>query len=84
MDKDGYVEPISVELGLTDGSRTEIAGPEVKAGLEVGIGEETAAGQENNPFLPPIRFGRAAPAMVPEKQPVGDRARRPRPPVPPP
>ena len=41
VDKDGRVRPIAVEYGLTDGRRTEVAGPEVKDGREVVIGEAT-------------------------------------------
>ena len=58
--KDGYVRPIRVDIGLTDGSRTEITGPDVKEGLEVVVGEATTAGDEKNPFLPQIRFGSPA------------------------
>ena len=56
-----FVRPIRVRVGLTDGSVTEVSGTNVKEGMQVVIGEESAAaaagGSEANPFLPQIRFG---------------------------
>ncbi len=56
------VRPIDVELGPSDGLVTMISGPEVKAGLKVVVGENTAQQTADdgtkNPFGPP-RFPRA-------------------------
>lgn len=48
------LEPIEVELGVTDGSRTEIVAGELEAGVEVVMGEQAvgATEQVNNPFAP--------------------------------
>jgi len=57
-----YVRPLQVRLGTTDGSLTEVEGPELKEGMEVVVGErqkeaDTAAGA--SPFVPQvIRGGR--------------------------
>ena len=45
---------------MSDGSVTEVAGKNLKEGMQVVIGEDTgsaAGGGEANPFLPNIRFG---------------------------
>jgi HlyD family secretion protein len=57
-----YVKPIEVQKGLADDSNTEIKGGDVKADMEVVIGEKTAdqAGDTTNPFLPKI-FNRKPP-----------------------
>jgi uncharacterized protein (TIGR03067 family) len=39
-DKDGeHVRPLEVQFGVSDGSMTEVSGPEVKEGMEVVVGE---------------------------------------------
>jgi HlyD family secretion protein len=50
----GGLEPVEVELGVSDGSRTEIVSDELEAGVEVVTGEQAAgaAEQVNNPFAP--------------------------------
>ncbi|HPM80853.1 MAG TPA: efflux RND transporter periplasmic adaptor subunit [Candidatus Anammoximicrobium sp.] len=53
----GWVRPIKVAIGTSDGVLTEISGPEVKEGLSVVIGEEldpqAVAEETTNPFGPP-------------------------------
>jgi len=56
-----FVRPVEVQIGATDGSLTEVSGDEVKAGMEVVVGEiraEQASETTTNPFAPP-RFPRA-------------------------
>ncbi len=53
----GHVKPLTVVVGATDGSVTEISGNDVKEGLSVVVGEdEFSAGAQDdetsNPFLP--------------------------------
>jgi HlyD family secretion protein len=61
----GFVQPVSVQVGLSDGVKTEVSGPSVQEGMLVIVGEETAgSGQETpsgtastettNPFLPKL------------------------------
>jgi HlyD family secretion protein len=55
--KGGYVQPIQVSLGVTDGSLTEIQGPEIKEGLQVVVGDqpkESASRPSASPFTPQI------------------------------
>jgi HlyD family secretion protein len=50
-----YVRPIDVEIGLSDGSQTEVTGKEVKAGLSIVIGEarrDSGTADTTNPFTP--------------------------------
>jgi HlyD family secretion protein len=53
------VRPIPVKTGLTDGSMTEVEGPNLAAGMEIVVGVQpagTAAAQETrNPFAPSFR-----------------------------
>jgi HlyD family secretion protein len=61
--ENGFVKPIKVSIGLTDGTMTEIQGDDLKEGLEVVIGEQrqqTASDGTKNPFTPqlPQRSGR--------------------------
>jgi hypothetical protein len=52
------LKPVRVRLGINDGTRTEVSGPEVKEGMEIIIGDLTqsaAPAQQrpaNNPLLP--------------------------------
>jgi HlyD family secretion protein len=52
----GYARPIDVQVGLSDGTMTEIAGPDVKVGMKVIVGEATkgdrAADDVKNPMMP--------------------------------
>ena len=53
----GWVRPIKVAIGTSDGVVTEVSGPEVKEGMSVVIGEElgpqAVAEETTNPFGPP-------------------------------
>jgi len=55
---DGYVRPISVLIGLSDGVNTEVLAGDLPAGAEVVIGEASARNTEagGNPFAPKL-FG---------------------------
>jgi HlyD family secretion protein len=56
---DRYVRPVKVTLGVSDGTMTEVSGPDLKEGMTVVIGEERAdvasAQRGANPFAP--QFG---------------------------
>ena len=57
-----YVRPLSVQVGQTDGSMTEVQGAGVTDGLEVVMGvqaKDTAQADATNPFAP--RFPRRGP-----------------------
>jgi HlyD family secretion protein len=62
VQNDEFVSPIDVQVGLNDGTMTEIGGENIKEGMEVVIGErrkdEAATAAATNPFVPQIRFGR--------------------------
>jgi HlyD family secretion protein len=59
IQKGKYAWPVNVELGMTDGSVTEITGPDVKEGMSVIVGETSGTasqgGGTSNPFTPQIR-----------------------------
>jgi HlyD family secretion protein len=62
--KDGlYVRPISVRVGITDGTYTRIESPDIKEGMEVIVADfqpsDLASGPQTNPFAP--QFGRGGP-----------------------
>jgi HlyD family secretion protein len=61
-----YVRPLEVQMGLTDGSLTEIQGPEVKAGLQVVIADEQQEGgppaSTSSPFTPKLFRDKRPPA----------------------
>ena len=56
-------KPMRVRLGINDGTRTEVSGPDVKEGQEIIVGSLTpsaAPGQQapaRNPLLPNIGGG---------------------------
>lgn len=57
VEKNGYVEPVKVLAGLTDGSFTEIQGEGVTEGLKVVIGEQFSQPNDvaqggTSPFIP--------------------------------
>jgi hypothetical protein len=56
--KYGYVLPYKVQRGITDGTMTEISGPDVKEGMEVITGttspRDVEIGEPTNPFAPKI------------------------------
>jgi HlyD family secretion protein len=58
--EDGFVRPLDVAVGPSDGTSTAISGPEIKEDLMVVTNEETAqaaADETTNPFGPP-KFGK--------------------------
>ncbi len=60
--KDGdAVRPIRVQVGLTDGALTEVAGPQLREGMAVIIGEQALQTADStgggNPFTPQLRRG---------------------------
>jgi HlyD family secretion protein len=57
----GFVRPLKVKIGMTDGAMTEITGGDVKEGTEVVVGENHQNGDEagtTNPFAPQMFGGR--------------------------
>jgi hypothetical protein len=56
-------KPMRVRLGLNDGTRTEVSGPDVKEGMEIIIGDLTQSATStqqrpaNNPLVPNIGGG---------------------------
>jgi HlyD family secretion protein len=62
------VKPLQVRLGVTDGSLTEVASPELKEGMPVVVGDqpqETAARPAASPFTPQIFPKKGAPPPPP-------------------
>ncbi|MEN6407159.1 MAG: efflux RND transporter periplasmic adaptor subunit [Thermoguttaceae bacterium] len=62
LDDDGFVRPIDVTVGPSDGQMTEVAGPNVKEGLEIVLGEQPKDDASNapaNPFVPQLRRSRS-------------------------
>jgi HlyD family secretion protein len=52
LEPDGrHVRRVSVAIGLSDGTTTEVSGPDVKEGMEVVVGDDADA---PNPFLPQL------------------------------
>jgi HlyD family secretion protein len=76
-----FVQPVSVSVGLTDGTLTEVEGPEVAEGMRVVVGEplpQTSGGPvpSASPFTPQIgrARGRTTPSeSSPGSQPGGGR-----------
>lgn len=63
VEQEGFVRPVSVNIGLTDGSLTELEGKGLTEGLRVVVGEltpeETAEmGMRRSPLMPQPRPGR--------------------------
>ncbi len=57
-----YVRPVNVRIGVTDGSQTEVSGPDVSEGMEVVAGElrkedRADGGDTTNPFMPKLFKG---------------------------
>jgi len=55
-------QPMRVRLGLNDGTRTEVSGPDVKEGMEIITGDLTPSAATpqrpaNNPLIPNIGGG---------------------------
>jgi HlyD family secretion protein len=59
IEDDGYVRPIKVHLGLTDGTMTEVLGDDLKEGANLVVGEihQGPGQQNNNPFAPQMFRG---------------------------
>jgi HlyD family secretion protein len=60
---ENFVRPIDVQIGLTDGSMTEVSGSQLQEAMEVVIGEirkesRGDGGDTTNPFAPKMPFGR--------------------------
>jgi len=51
-----FVRPLHVQIGLTDGSRTEISGEDLSENMQivVGLGQTEAVAKSGNPFIPQI------------------------------
>ncbi|MBM4070343.1 MAG: efflux RND transporter periplasmic adaptor subunit [Planctomycetes bacterium] len=49
---DGFVRPIRVAIGMSDGAMTQVLGGDLREGMELVVGEDRveAAGDEHNPF----------------------------------
>jgi HlyD family secretion protein len=57
----GFVRPLKVKIGMTDGAMTEIIGGDLKEGTDVVVGENHQNGDEagtTNPFAPQMFGGR--------------------------
>jgi HlyD family secretion protein len=54
VEADGYLRPVPVEVGLSDGARTEIRANDLDAGTKVVVGMPQTSENENttNPFAP--------------------------------
>ena len=62
IEQDRFVRPVDVNIGLTDGTVTEIEGNKLKEGLRAVIGEATRetladSSTERSPFMPQIGRG---------------------------
>jgi len=64
----GYVKPVRVNLGVSDGSLTEVSGPDLKEGLQVVVAEQTKGAEAPDaasPFVPQPLRGRSSPGRPP-------------------
>jgi HlyD family secretion protein len=55
---EGFVRPVEVAIGPSDGSMTEISGEGVREGMQVVIGEGHKEDEDSgttNPFMPQLR-----------------------------
>jgi hypothetical protein len=76
-----FVQPVSVSVGLTDGTLTEVEGPEVAEGMRVVVGEplpQASGGPvpSASPFTPQIGRARSRTTQSessPGSQPGGGR-----------
>ena len=61
VEDNGFVRPITVQTGLTDGTREEIVSGDVKEGMRIVIGEQAhdAGAATKNPFIPSFFRGSA-------------------------
>jgi HlyD family secretion protein len=60
IQQDGFLRPVKVRTGLTDGTNTEIISDEIPEGAEVVTGEihTEASDGASNPFTPKFNFNR--------------------------
>jgi HlyD family secretion protein len=60
LEQDGFVRPVALRLGLTDGTATEVLGGDLPEGTAVVISEEyeDAGSGGSNPFLPRLFRGK--------------------------
>lgn len=64
----GKARPVDVQLGLSDGTNTEVTGGDLQEGMEVVTGEARADREEvatSNPFAPKLFRGSANPGAAP-------------------
>jgi HlyD family secretion protein len=75
LGENDFVRPLNVTIGATDGTQSEVSGPDVKPGLRVVVGDQAEeeggapgsgppGGDEDkggNPFLPKIPKGSRPP-----------------------
>jgi len=64
VEDNGFVRPLKVRIGLTDGLNTEVFGDEIKEGLAVVVGEQRAGSGgagSSNPFAPQMFGGKKGP-----------------------
>jgi HlyD family secretion protein len=57
VEDDGYVRPIKIRIGITDGTNTEVVDGEIKEGMTLVVGETMANGSQEqtiNPFTPQL------------------------------
>jgi HlyD family secretion protein len=55
MQEGNYLKPIKVQVGITDGTQTEVSSPELSAGMKIVVGEITKDQDQeetDNPFAP--------------------------------
>jgi multidrug efflux pump subunit AcrA (membrane-fusion protein) len=50
------LKPVRIRLGINDGTRTEVSGPDVKEGMEIIVGDltQTAAPAQARPAANPL------------------------------
>src|SRR3989442_12069036 len=77
---DGKPAPITVNLGLSDGTSTEVLRGDVKEGQEVIVGSAGAGGRGTQPPPGAPRLPRSAGPPPPSSPPRSPRATTPRPP----
>jgi len=63
LEDDGFVRPVHVQTGLTDGTRVEVIGDELKEGMRIVVGElrQEEETTTKNPFLPKMFRGNSRP-----------------------
>ena len=80
IEQDNFVSPVRVNIGLTDGTVTEIEGDELKEGLRVVVSEATResltdSSTERSPFMPQVGRGlrQSQSDQVSPGKPAGER-----------